>query len=49
MVEVITDNPQDIVSDILSNIYRGVTLINVQGGYTKQDKTLIKVVIYFKL
>lgn len=45
MVEVITSNPSDIVSDILSTIYRGVTLINVQGGYTKQEKTLIKVII----
>ncbi|MFA7417920.1 MAG: YitT family protein [Acholeplasma sp.] len=45
MVEVITNNPQDIVSDIIATVYRGVTLINVQGGYTKQDKTLIKVII----
>lgn len=45
LVEIITDNPNDIISDILVKIYRGVTLINVQGGYTRKDKTLIKVVI----
>jgi len=45
MVEIITNNPQDIVSDIIATIYRGVTLMNVQGGYTKEDKTLIKIVI----
>ncbi len=45
MVEIITDNPKDIISDILSKIYRGVTLMDVQGGYSKQQKTLIKVII----
>ncbi|WP_025725613.1 YitT family protein [Acholeplasma granularum] len=45
MVEIITNDPREIVSDIISKIYRGVTLINVQGGYSKQDKTLIKVII----
>lgn len=45
LVDIITENPSDIVSDILVKIYRGVTLINVQGGFTKKDKTLIKVVI----
>ncbi|VEU82938.1 YitT family protein [Acholeplasma hippikon] len=44
-VDIITDNPNDIISDILTKIYRGVTLVNVQGGYTRKDKTLIKVVI----
>lgn len=45
LVDIITDNPNDIISDILVKIYRGVTLVNVQGGYTRKDKTLIKVVI----
>lgn len=44
-VEIITENPNDIVSDILVKIYRGLTLVNVQGGYTKKDKTMIKVII----
>lgn len=44
-VDIITDNPNDIIADILTKIYRGVTLVNVQGGYTRKDKTMIKVII----
>ncbi len=44
-VDIITENPNDIITDILVKIYRGVTIINVQGGYTRKEKTLIMVVI----
>lgn len=44
-VEIITELPDTIISDILVKMYRGVTLMHVQGGYTKKDKTMIYVVI----
>ncbi len=44
-VEIITDNPNDIISDIIGKIYRGVTLMRVEGGYTHKEKTLVMVVI----
>ncbi|MBN3490910.1 YitT family protein [Acholeplasma equirhinis] len=44
-VDIVTNNANEIVTDILTKIYRGVTMINVQGGYTKTDKTMIVVVI----
>ncbi|HLS99973.1 MAG TPA: YitT family protein [Acholeplasma sp.] len=44
-VDIVTENPDEIVNDILVKVYRGVTMINVQGGYTRKDKTLILVII----
>ncbi len=44
-VEIISDNPNQIISDILSKIYRGVTLMRVEGGYTHKEKTLVMVII----
>jgi len=42
---IITTNPNDIVSDLLSNLYRGVTLINVEGAYSNLEKKMIYIVI----
>ncbi len=44
-VNIITVNPNDLVDSILTKLYRGVTLINVQGAYSHHDKTMIYVVI----
>jgi len=44
-VEIITEMPDQIIGDILVKIHRGVTLLNVKGGYTHKEKTLLKVII----
>ncbi|MFA5693143.1 MAG: YitT family protein [Acholeplasmataceae bacterium] len=44
-VEIITSHSDEIVKDILVNLHRGVTLMNVEGGFTKSPKTLILVII----
>lgn len=44
-VEIITIFPQPIAEDILSKIYRGVTLANVEGAYSHTQKTMMYVVI----
>lgn len=44
-IEIITENPQDMVDEILHRVYRGVTLSKVEGAYSTHQKTLIMVVI----
>lgn len=44
-VNIITLIPNDLVDSILTNLYRGVTLIKVEGAYSHHDKTMIYVVI----
>ncbi|HCB67307.1 MAG TPA: hypothetical protein DEP70_07220 [Acholeplasmataceae bacterium] len=44
-VDIITMKPQILVDEILTKIYRGVTLMKVEGAYSKLEKTLIFVVI----
>ena len=44
-VNIITLSPNDLVDEILTKLYRGVTLIKVEGAYSHHDKTMIYVVI----
>lgn len=41
IVYVISDKPQDIVSDIMTIVRRGVTIIDVTGGFSKESKKMI--------
>ncbi len=44
-VDIITASPQALVDEILHKVYRGVTLMKVEGAYSHHEKTLIYVVI----
>lgn len=44
-VDIITSLPQALVDEILHKVYRGVTLMRVEGAYSHHEKTLIYVVI----
>ena len=44
-VDIITNHPQELVDQILVKVYRGVTLMKVEGAYSHHEKTLIYVVI----
>lgn len=44
-VEIITENPKEMVDNILHKIGRGVTLSKVEGAYSTHEKTLIMCVI----
>lgn len=44
-VDIITNTPQILVDQILHKVYRGVTLMRVEGAYSHHEKTLIYVVI----
>lgn len=44
-VNIITVAPSELVDNILTKLYRGVTLIKVEGAYSHHDKTMIYVVI----
>jgi uncharacterized membrane-anchored protein YitT (DUF2179 family) len=44
-VDIITTHPQELVDQILHKVYRGVTLMKVEGAYSHHEKTLIYVVI----
>lgn len=44
-VQIITNKPDEIYDFILKDIYRGVTLLPAQGAYSKNDKTILMVVI----
>ncbi len=41
IVYVISDKPQDIVSDIMTVVRRGVTVIDVMGGFSREGKKMI--------
>ena len=41
IVYVISEKPQDIVSDIMNVVRRGVTVIDVIGGFSKENKKMI--------
>ena len=43
--EIITSEPKDLIDEILSNLYRGVTTVKAEGAYSKNEKTIIYVVI----
>lgn len=44
-VDIITNVPQSLVDEILHKVYRGVTLMRVEGAYSHHEKTMIYVVI----
>ncbi|MDX9690854.1 MAG: YitT family protein [Acholeplasmataceae bacterium] len=44
-VDIITPVPQQLVDEILIKVYRGVTLMKVEGAYSHHEKTMIFVVI----
>lgn len=44
-VDIITSHAQLLVDEILHKVYRGVTLMKVEGAYSHHEKTLIYVVI----
>jgi len=44
-VDIITSIPQALVDEILQKVYRGVTLMKVEGAFSHHEKTLIYVVI----
>lgn len=44
-VDIITQDPEPIVTDVLVKVYRGVTLMKVEGAYSHHEKTLIYIVI----
>ena len=41
IVYIISDKPQDIVSDIMTVVRRGVTVIDAKGGYSGENKKMI--------
>ncbi|MFA6801252.1 MAG: YitT family protein [Acholeplasmataceae bacterium] len=44
-VNIITLEPKALVDDVLNNLYRGVTLIKVEGAYSHHEKTMVYVII----
>ena len=43
--EIITSEPKDMISEILVHLYRGVTTVKAEGAFSKNEKTMIFVVI----
>jgi uncharacterized membrane-anchored protein YitT (DUF2179 family) len=44
-VEIITATPKDLVEEFLKKSVRGVTLMKVEGAYSKNPKTLVYIII----
>jgi uncharacterized membrane-anchored protein YitT (DUF2179 family) len=44
-VQIITDFPEEIKKSIYNAVYRGVTEMEIQGGYSKNKKTMLVTVI----
>ncbi len=44
-VQIITDFPEEIKESIYNAVYRGVTEIEIKGGYSKTKKTMLVTVI----
>lgn len=44
-IEIITENPKEMIDTILHSLGRGVTLSKVEGAYSTHEKTLIMCVI----
>ncbi|MDO7205443.1 YitT family protein [Paraclostridium bifermentans] len=42
---IITDNPDEISDSIMKNLERGVTFLEGRGGYSKQKKDVLLVVV----
>ena len=43
MAQIITSNPDQITKEIIEKLDRTTTLVDVKGGYTKEDKTMVMV------
>ena len=43
--EIITDSPEELATEIMTSLGRGVTSLHAQGMYTHKDKTLIVCII----
>jgi len=44
-INIITVEPKALVDEILTNLYRGVTLLKVEGAYSHHEKTMVYVII----
>jgi len=44
-LHVITDNPEEIKEAIYNAVYRGVTEVDILGGYSRENKTMLITVI----
>ena len=44
-VQIITDYPEEIKESIYNAVYRGVTEVEIQGGYSRSKKTMLVTVI----
>lgn len=44
-VQIITDKPEVIKEAIYNTVFRGVTEVNIKGGYSKERKTMLVTVI----
>lgn len=42
---IVSDRPDDITEVILSDLDRGLTMLDGRGGYTKQQRTILMVVV----
>ena len=40
-VEIITKVPENIYDEILVKLYRGVTILEAQGAYSRDDKSIL--------
>ena len=44
-MQIITERPQEIKQAIFDTVGRGVTLMNIKGGYTNQERIMLVTVI----
>ncbi|HSH53019.1 MAG TPA: YitT family protein, partial [Bacteroidales bacterium] len=44
-IQIITENPRELIDTILQKMGRGVTLSKVEGAYSTHQKTMIMVII----
>jgi uncharacterized membrane-anchored protein YitT (DUF2179 family) len=44
-MQIITNHPDEIKTAIYNSVGRGVTIMNIKGGYTNQSKTMLVTVI----
>ena len=45
--EVITDNPEEVCSEIINNLRHGATILSGKGVYSQKEKSVIVVVINY--
>ncbi|QWB95982.1 YitT family protein [Mycoplasmatota bacterium] len=44
-VNIITVEPKALVDEVLNKLYRGVTLLKVEGAYSHHEKTMVYIII----